>query len=76
MGCARQLPGRARNDEIVYNVRILPGLACRGSARRHFCQQRSPGQTNLWTMACRAADGDAADALQRLTFECFGNCRR
>lgn len=39
------LPRRARIIKIVYNRQILPGLACRGSARRHFCQQRSPGQT-------------------------------
>lgn len=45
---------RERNDEFVYNTRSLPGLACRGSARRHFCQKHSPCQTALWTVASRA----------------------
>ena len=55
LGCTQRVPMRARNGEIVYNMRILPGLACRGFARRHLCQQRSPGLTTSWTMACRAA---------------------
>lgn len=29
------LPRRGLNEEIVYNLRILPSIACRGSARRH-----------------------------------------